>query len=119
MTQYNTLLLDQSAWDLVIDSIGNIAMASPPYALAQDVASAARLFLAELWYDTTKGVPYFENILGELPPISLLTGYLETAARTVPGVVSARCTITSFQSREITGEILFIDETGAANAVNF
>ena len=79
MTQYNTLLLDQSAWDLVIDSAGNIAMATPPYALAQDVASAVRLFLGELWYNTPKGIPYFEDVLGQLPPATLLTGYMEKA----------------------------------------
>lgn len=119
MTMYNTLLLDQLAWDLVLDSAGNIAMAEPPYALAQDVASAVRLFLGELWYDTTKGIPYFEDVLGQLPPGSLLTGYIEKAALTVPGVVTAQCIISAFDAREITGQIIFTDETGAANAVNF
>ncbi len=119
MTMYNTLLLDQSEWDLVIDSAGNIAMASPPYALAQDVASAVRLFLAELWYDTTKGIPYFEDVLGKLPPLPLLTGYIERAALAVPGVVTAQCIISAFDSREITGQIQFIDETGTENGVTF
>ena len=119
MTRYNTLLLDQGQWDLVIDSAGNIAMATPPYALAQDVASAVRLFLGELWYSTKKGIPYFEDVLGHLPPLSLMTGYIEKAALTVPGVVSAQCIISAFDSREIGGQIQFIDETGAANNVTF
>ena len=119
MTQYNTLLLDQGQWDLVIDSAGNIAMATPPYALAQDVASAVRLFLGELWYSTKKGIPYFEDVLGHLPPLSLMTGYIEKAALTVPGVVSAQCIISAFSGREIRGEVQFIDETGAANNVTF
>lgn len=119
MTMYNTVLLDQRAWDMVIDSAGNIAMASPPYALAQDVASAVRLFLGELWYKTAVGIPYFDEILGYLPPISLLTGYIEQAALTVPGVVSAQCIISDFNSREISGQVQFIDETGATNGVTF
>ena len=119
MTQYNTLLLDQSAWDLVIDSAGNIAMATPPYALAQDVASAVRLFLGELWYATAKGIPYFEDVLGHLPPVSLLTGYMEKAALTVPSVVSAQVIISAFDAREVHGEVQFIGETGAANGVTF
>ena len=119
MTQYNTLLLDQTAWDLIIDSAGNIAIAAPPYALAQDVASAVRLFLGELWYNTPKGIPYFDDVLGHLPPLTLLIGYIEKAALTVPGVVTAQCIIGAFDSREITGQIQFIDETGAANAVQF
>lgn len=117
MTQYNTLLLDQSAWDLVIDSAGNIAMARPPYALAQDVASAVRLFLGELWYRTGSGIPYFEEVLGQLPPLTLLIAYIEQAALTVPGVVSASCIISTFEARQVVGEVKFIDETGAANAV--
>jgi len=119
MTQYNTLLLDQSAWDLVIDSAGNIAMATPPYALAQDVASAVRLFLGELWYNTPKGIPYFEEVLGHLPPLSLLTGYMEQAALTVPGVVSVQVIISELSAREIRGEVQFIDETGVASGVTF
>lgn len=115
----NTLLLDVSAWDLVIDSMGNIAVAAPPYALAQDVASAIKLFLGELWYDVAKGVPYFEDILGHLPPPSLLRAHLEAAALTVPGVVSAQCIISSLDGRTVTGQVQFIDETGAANGVTF
>lgn len=117
--RYNTLLLDQQAWDLVLDANGNIAVAEPPYALAQDVASAIKLFLGELYYDQDKGIPYFEDILGHLPPPALFTGYLERAAMTVPGVVSARCTITSFANRVATGVVEFIDEEGEENGVNF
>lgn len=119
MTMYNTLLLDRSKWDLVIDSSGNIAVAKPPYALAQDVASAVRLFLGELWYDTKKGIPYFKEVLGKLPPQSLIIAYIENAAKTVPGVVKARCIIQTLADRGVTGQIQFIDETGAAHNVNF
>jgi len=119
LTTYNTLLLDRAAWDLVLDANGNIALASPPYALAQDVASAVKLFAGELWFDTVKGTPYFEEVLGHFPPASLLIGLVEKAALTVPGVVSARCIIDSFANREISGSIEFIDETGAANNVTF
>ena len=119
MTRYNTLLLDTDAWDLVIDSAGNIAMAEPPYALAQDVASAIRLFLGELWYDTEKGIPYFENVLGQLPPPALVISYMEQAALSVPGVVSARVIISSFDSRSVSGQVQFIDENGVEHGVNF
>lgn len=119
MARLNTLLLDRTQWDLCLDSAGNIAMASPPYSLAQDVASAVRLFLGELWYNTDAGIPYFEDVLGHLPPPSLMRAYIERAALTVPGVVSARCIISAFADRTVTGQIQFIDETGAANGVFF
>jgi hypothetical protein len=94
-------------------------MATPAYSLAQDVASTVRLFLGELYYNTTLGIPYFEDVLGKLPPISLLSGLIERAALAVPGVVSAQFTVSKFSNRELTGQILFIDETGAANGVTF
>jgi hypothetical protein len=119
MTRYNTLLLDRDKWDLVIDTAGNIAMASPPYSLTQDVASAIKLFLGELWYDNTKGIPYFQEILGKLPPVSILVAYLEKAALTVPGVSIARCSINSFQDGKVNGQVQFIDEVGVKNAINF
>lgn len=119
MTRYNTLLLDRTEWDLVLTSAGDIALAEPPYALAQDVASAIKLFLGELYYDTTKGIPYFEEVIGHLPPQSVLMSLIENAALTVPGVVSARCIISSFTGRVVQGQLQFIDESGAADGVSF
>lgn len=103
----NTLLLDQTTWDLCLDADGNIAMASDPYAPAQDVASAIRLFAGELWYDTTKGVPYFTNILGHAPPLPIFRAYMVAAANTVPGVTGAVCTIGALEDRQLTGDVLF------------
>lgn len=119
MPLYNSILLDQSKWDMVIDSAGNIAMATPPYSLAQDVSSAIKLFLGELWYNRSKGIPYFEEILGQLPPTSVIIGYIEKAAMTVPGVVNARCNITGFSNREIQGILQFIDENSVTHEVKF
>src|SRR4051812_14809197 len=104
MTTRTTLLLDVSSWDLLLDAAGNWALASPPYAVAQDVASAQRLFLGELWYDQTKGVPYFEKFLAHPPPVQLFESYEEAAALTVPGVVSAQCQVTQINNREVSGQ---------------
>lgn len=119
MTMLNTLLLDTDAWDLVLDASGNIAMASPPYALAQDVASAVRTFLAEVYYDTTQGIPYFGDVLGKLPPAALLTQLISNRALTVPGVVSAQTVIQSFNARKVSGQIQFTDESGVTTIVHF
>jgi hypothetical protein len=121
VTMYKTLLLDQDAWDLVLDSAGNIALAAPPYALAQDVGSAVKLFIGELWYDTSKGIPYFEKILGKTPPSSLIVELIRKAALTVPGVVSAQCVISAYNrdGRTVSGQIQFTDESGVITNVNF
>lgn len=119
MTMYNTLLLDTEQWDLVLDANGNIALAQPPYAIAQDLASAVKLFRGELWYDTTKGVPYYEEILGQRPPLTLLTSRIEQAALSVPGVVSAKCIIQSINNGSVTGQVQVIDESGAQSGISF
>ena len=110
-----SLLLDQTAWDLVLDASGNIAVGSSPYAIAQDVSCACKLFIGELWYNTKAGIPYFDQVLGEWPPLALIKAYHEGAAMTVPGVDSAEAVITGVQGRAVTGQIKFkpIDTTPA------
>lgn len=107
-----TLLLDRTTWDLVVDVDGNIAVATDPYSMAQDAASAIRLFQGELWYDTTKGIPYWAGIIGRLPPLTLVKAKFVAAALTVPGVVAARCFISSFKNRVLTGQVQIYDDAG-------
>lgn len=114
-----TLLLDTDAWDLVLDANGNIAVASEPYALAQDVASAVRTVLGEVYYNTQLGVPYFEDVLGKLPPTALLIELINAQALTVPGVVSVQTIITGFTSRTVSGQIQFTTDQGDSHVVNF
>jgi hypothetical protein len=114
-----TLLLDTDTWDLVANASGNIAVADEPYALAQDAASAIRLFAGELYYDTTQGIPYFDQILGKAPPVSLMKAYFNRAALTVPGVVSAKTFIQSWTDRTVTGQVQVTDEAGNITAAGF
>ena len=114
----STLLLDTQLWDLTLDAAGNIAVATDPYQLAQDAASAIRLFQGELWYDTTQGVPY-QNILAQNTPLSLLKQQLVDAALTVPDVVSAQCFIASVSGRGVAGQVQVVSSTGATSATNF
>lgn len=102
----DTLLLNRNGWDLCIDASGNIARASDTYSIIQDVASAARLFLGELYYGpSTRGLPYFTQAFGRQFPTPLFKERLIAAAKTVPGVLSAKCFLTSIGERTITGQI--------------
>lgn len=101
----STLLLDTANWDLTLDSYNGIAVAQPPYSIAQDVASALKLFSGELWYDTTQGLPYTQDVLGKLPPLGFLKAKLEAAAMTVVGVASATAYITGFVDRNLVGQV--------------
>lgn len=115
----DTLLLDTEAWDLVVAVNGNIAVASNPYSLAQDAASAIRLFQGELYFNTTKGIPYLTEILGYAPPLPLLRSAFVAAALTVPGVVAARCFISSVSNRTVSGQVQVTDKNGVITAADF
>jgi len=116
---WSTLLLDQTVWDLVLDASGNIAVASPPYSIAQDVATACRTFLGECYYDTTLGVPYFGEILGRLPPTQLIKQQIVDQALTVPGVTIPVCYLTGFAGRRLTGQIQFTGPDGTTQVAGF
>lgn len=114
-----SLLLDRTAWDLVIGADGNIAAATDPYAFAQDVACAVKLFQGELFYDTTKGIPYWQDILGQWPPLSVVQAAIVRAALTVPGVIAARCDAVTFAGRALSGQVIVTDSAGVEQIVNF
>jgi hypothetical protein len=116
----NTLLLDTSLWDLCKTAAGDIAVASDPYATAQSVANACRVFLGEQWYNTTLGVPYLTRIFDRSPPpFSFLKAQLVATAKTVPGVSAAVCYITKFEDRVIkSGQIQVTLTSGAMMAIN-
>jgi hypothetical protein len=108
---FSTLLLDVGLWDLTLDAFGNIAVAAPPYAIAQDVASACRTVLGEVYYDATLGVDYFGKLFGYTPPASVFQEQFVSQTLLVPGVVTATCIIEAWSAttRETTGQVIFTD----------
>jgi hypothetical protein len=115
----STLLLDTTNWDLVVDASGNIAVAAAPYALAQDSASAIKTFLGECWYDTTLGINWYADILGQPLSITFVKSQLVAAALTVPGVTGAQVFITAFSDRNLSGQVQVTDATGVVTAASF
>jgi hypothetical protein len=115
----NTLLLDTALWDLVLDANGNIAAAADPYSVVQDVASACKLFQGEYWYDDTIGVPYFQQILAQLPPLALIKAQLAAAASTVPGCTNPVALLAGLTNRTLTGQVQFTDSNGVTQVAGF
>lgn len=109
----STLALELQDWDLCVDTSGNIAVATEPYSIAQDVAFACKTFKGECWYNTDLGVPYLQQVLGQLPSLSVVKALLVAAAETVPGCNNPIVYLTSFQNRQLVGQIQFTDSTGA------
>lgn len=101
-----TIYLDPQSWDLAVDASRCIAMAGDPYATAQTVANAARLWAGEAPFDTDRGMPYETEILGKNPPRQLLANWYEREALTVPNVASANAVVEfDRNSRGLTGQI--------------
>jgi hypothetical protein len=115
----DTLLLAVDTWDFVLDAAGNWARASVPYARAQDVASACRVFLGEVWYDDTLGIPFATKILGQAPPAVYFQEQFVSAALSVDGVVAAQCVITEFDraTRTVKGQVQFTDADGNTGSI--
>ena len=113
-----SLLLDTVQWDWVLAANGDIAVATEPYSLAQDAASAIRCVMGTLWADPTQGVRW-GDILGNAPPLPLIKNYLQQAALTVPGVVSATAYITGATGRRFTGVVQITDTTGTTTSASF
>lgn len=114
-----TMLLDVTTVDLVLDAAGNWAIASDPYSMAQDAASAIRTFLGECWYNTTLGIPYFQSFFGKAPNLALMKAKFAQQAMLVPGVVSAKVFITSVVGRKVTGQVQVTDAAGNVTPAGF
>lgn len=114
-----TLLLDLTYWDLCTDSAGNLAVASDPYSVAQDVASACRTFLGDVWYNQSVGIPYFQSVLGQRPSIPLLKQWLVQQALLVPGCTNPAVYLSSVSNRKVSGQVQFTDSNGNTQTVAF
>ena len=114
-----SLLLDGTYNDLVLSASNDIAVASDPFRLALDAACAIRTFQDELYFDTTQGLPYKDQVLGHFPPISLVKYYMTQAALSVPGVASATVFIAGFAGRRITGQVQVKSASGQTSTASF
>ena len=60
----------------------------------------------------TYGIPYLQQVLGQLPSLSVIKALLVIAAQSVPGCGNPIVLITGFQDRQLTGQVQFIDNLG-------
>ena len=106
----DTLYLNPESWDLELTMDGDIAVAKAPYATAQSVANAIRLFDGELYYDTQKGVPYFDEVLGKPHSYALYKHRMEEAARRVKGTKEIEVSVKNHNGRNLSSTVSFKDE---------
>ena len=117
---FDTLFVDPTGWDLALDVQSNIALANAPYAVAQDAASACRLWLGEERYNTAAGIPYQQSLLGNLPPPALVKSWYQNAALTVPDVSNANAVLQfTRNNRTLSGQLQLNLSNGSQTNVNF
>ena len=108
-----TLLLDSLSWDLVVNAFGDIAVAQPPYALAQDATSAIKTFQGEEFFDVSQGIAYLSQVFGQPVPVQFLRQALVNAALSVPGVAAAQVFFSALTNRVLSGQVQ-VTQTGTA-----
>jgi hypothetical protein len=114
-----SLLLSRREWDLCLDAAGNIAVCQPPWAVAQNVATAIKTFRKDCWYDQQKGLPYLEQIFGKYPPQSRLRWLIWQCALTQTGVLAASVKRLNLTGRRLTGQVMVTDQQANTQLVNF
>ena len=114
-----TLFLMPDKWDLSLDASGNIAIASETYQQAQDIASACRVFVQDMYFNQTDGIPYLSDILGKgRYPLSLYRKYLTDAALGVDGVTGATVDLYIADNRVVRGQIKFTNEDNKTGVIS-
>lgn len=91
-------------WELSLTASGNLAMLTGDASAAQSVANAQRCHTNEAYYNMPRGIPYFAEVEGHMPPERLITAHLERVALTVPDVIAAKTTITDIERRAVHGK---------------
>lgn len=108
-------LLLTNDWDITLDSAGNLAIADNNYSIAQDVASAVKLFTNDAYFDTQAGIPHFEISLKRNVSASVVRARIKEAAENVLGVKSATVDLIEISNNTLRAEILITleDDTTA------
>lgn len=114
-----TLNLDQTLWDLTLNSVGHIELTGGEYATAQNVSNEARLFVADAYFIQDKGIPHFIVELGRrVSNMAVLHSYLRKAALRVVDVNDiTSINVVDFDpiTRTLSGDITFNTREGERN----
>jgi hypothetical protein len=79
------LLMDLSTNDIKIIN-GDLSIVSGTDAIAQDLQQTLQVWLGEWFLDTSKGVPFKQDILIKNPNVDLVQADIVNAAANVPGI---------------------------------
>lgn len=84
-----SLKLIKDSWDIQLDENGLLLVADADYSIAQNVATAVRLFTNDAYFDTRSGIPHFQITYIRNPNLSVIRSRIKATAEAVVGVASA------------------------------
>ena len=77
------------AGDLDVSTGAFVTLTGPEYA-AQKIRQRFKLILGEWFLDTTKGVPWFQNVLIKNPNLELIKSLFRDEILNVPGIIGVK-----------------------------
>ena len=95
-----TLLTDENN-DLYLVNFG-LAFGEDKKAVAQIVNNVLRTQRGDVSYDTSRGIPYLETVLGDNPDISLWSSYMISAIKSIEYVQRVISFIPKVQDNTLT-----------------
>lgn len=113
-TQY-TLALTTDNWDLSVGAGGSLKTLKKDEAILQNVCNECRCFTDDLYFDRDRGIPWFNDQLGQKLRPAITQSDLRQAASRVDGVESVdevNLTFLSDQDRTLHAEIEVTTENG-------
>ena len=113
-TQY-TLALTTDNWDLSVGADGSLKTLKKDEAILQNVFNECRCFTDDLYFDRDRGIPWFDDQLGQKLRPAITQSDLRQAASRVDGVESVdevNLTFLSDQDRTLHAEIEVTTENG-------
>lgn len=103
------------SWDISLDGGGNLAQVSEKLAVAQDVATAVRLFQGEAVYLSERGVPHYTDNLGVKLSQAMIRSDITDIALTVPNVTAVSIENEQLSGRTYTADIRITDSLSSAD----
>ena len=118
-TQY-TLALDAENWDLQVGANGSLKTLKKDEAILQNVCNECRCFTDDLYFNRDRGIPWFDDQIGQKLKPAITQSDLRQAAQSVDGVESVNdvtLTFLSEEDRTLHAEIKVTTENGLNGTV--
>ncbi len=112
----DSLKLDVN-WDLQLDANGSLLVADSAYSVAQNVATAIRTRLNDVYFNTTLGIDYTNIVLVKNPNLAVIRSRFKTVAESVSGVASATVALAN-NGGTLTGDITILTTLGDTVSVS-